>query len=98
MRWVTFVSQAACFGWTPTAFPTCGVLAGNSQHLQSIISLAAALRSALEPPGTSPVQQAQHSQHAQQAQQSQAQQQIQTVNDFLFRTQLDGVNMFKLVR
>ena len=70
--------------------------AGNSRHIQSIISLAAALRSALQ---TSEVTGAHKAQHAQQAQQSQhTPQQVQTVNDFLFRTQLDGINMFKLVR
>lgn len=62
----------------------CG-WAGNSRHIQSIITLAAALRGPLEDPL--------QLQPAQRGQQS-----IQTVNEFLFVSHLDGVNMFKLVR
>ena len=53
--------------------------AGNSRHIQALVTLAGALRST--------VQQA-----------VPEQQRIQTVNDFLFRTAMDGVNMFKLLR
>ena len=57
----------------------CNVPAGNSRHIQALISLAKVLRSAVQVAKPE-------------------QQRVQTVNDFLFNSALDGVNMFKLLR
>jgi len=54
-------------------------VAGNSRHIQALISLAKVLRSAVQVAKPE-------------------QQRVQTVNDFLFNSALDGVNMFKLLR
>lgn len=54
--------------------------AGNSRHLQSLVSVATTLQHHLAQP------------------QQTTQQHIHTVNEFLFSTGLDTVNMFKLIR
>jgi len=60
------------------SYSLCKV-AGNSRHIQALISLAKVLRSAVQVAKPE-------------------QQRVQTVNDFLFNSALDGVNMFKLLR